>query len=642
MTSTEERQARAIAEQARERTWRRDSFSRDLFLGRFRLDLLHPLPRQPSPRPEFQAFREALEQFLVDHVDPIAIDEQGEYPAHVLRGLAELGAFGMKIDREYGGLGLSHPEYVAIMKMVGSHDANVAALLSAHQAIGVPQPIKLFGTPAQKREYLPRCARGQISAFALTEPAVGSDPGRLSTVAELSDDGEHYLLSGDKLWCTNGTLASLLVVMARNPRTGRINAFVVETDWEGVRVEHRCHFMGLKALANAHISFDRVRVPVENRIGDEGAGLKIALVTLNTGRLTLPATTTGVVERCIEIMRKWANARIQWGVPIGKHEAVAHKIADATAYAFAMESLAELVGHLADQPDYDLRLEAAAAKEWNTQRAWETLDDTLQVRGGRGFETEESLRARGEPPVGVERMMRDARINLVFEGSSEIMHLFMAREAVDKHLEVAGGLIDPDATRRDKLDALPSILAFYGRWYPKQWLPRGAMFRYREFGRLAKHLRFVDRRARRLARQVFHGMLVHRARLERKQAFLFRLVDIAMELFAMTASVCRARALSARDDLRAETGVELADAYCRIGRRRVDALFRSLWRNDDARKYALAQRVLDGRYRWIEEGIVPLKLAEADLRPATVEEMLSARAARAAASAEREEKRRAG
>ncbi|NNK08191.1 MAG: acyl-CoA dehydrogenase [Myxococcales bacterium] len=463
-------EARRVAEDSREKFWRGQSFMRDVFLGNFRMDLLERLTLDEPDRPEFWAFYDRLAAFLRDEVDSAEIDATGEYPPQVVAGLAELGAFGLKIPREYGGLGLTHPEYVRVMQLLGGSDGNVAALLSAHQAIGVPQPIKLFGTAEQKKRFLPRCAKGAISAFALTELTAGSDPARLATTAELSADGEHYVLNGQKLWCTNVTLADLIVVMARNPATKRINCLVVEMDWPGVKVEHRSHFMGLRALANGVVSFDNVKIPKDNLIGKDGDGLKIALVTLNTGRLSLPAGTSGSAKRFVEVVRKWSNARVQWGVPIGKHEAIAHKNAYILASAFAMESIAYTVGELADHEDADIRLEAAAAKEWNSVRNWKLADETLQVRGGRGFETERSLLARGEPAIGIERAMRDNRVNLIFEGTSEIMHLFIAREAVDKHLQVAGKLIDAKAGLAQRLRSLPRIVAFYAWWYPTRWL----------------------------------------------------------------------------------------------------------------------------------------------------------------------------
>src|SRR5262249_38995979 len=492
-----------------------------------------------------------LEQFLRDYVDPIAIDRTGEYPAEVIAGLKRLGAFGMKIPKEYGGLGFSNFEYCRAMELIGSYDANILALLSPHQSIGVPQPLKIFGAPEQKRKYLPRCAAGAISAFALTEVSAGSDPASLSTTAEW--DGEAYVLNGEKLWCTNGTLAELLVVMARDPKTKKISAFVVETDWEGVRVEYRCRFMGLKALANGIISFRNVRVPSENLIGKEGQGLKIALVTLNTGRLAIPAGSAGMAKQCLQIVRGWASARSQWGVPIGQHEAIAHQIADLAATTFAMDSIWKLSSQMADRGGYDNRLQGAPSKESNTAREWEIIDRTLQIRGGRGYETESSLKGRGETPIGVERMMRDCRINRIFEGSSEIMHLFMAREAVDRHLEVAGAMIDPQKSIAEKLAALPRAALFYTGWYPRLWF-KGLLtpFRYGDFGPLATHLRFIERSARKLARASFHGMMIYQAKMERKQGFLFRCVDVVMELFAMAASVSHARRLLDEGDPEAE------------------------------------------------------------------------------------------
>jgi alkylation response protein AidB-like acyl-CoA dehydrogenase len=619
MSSESEARSRGVAEAARETEWKKAGFMRDVFLGSLRLNLVYPYPDQKAQRPEFQAFYEDLRTFLIKQVDPVAIDATGEYPREVIDGLAKLGAFGMKIPREYGGLGFSLREYETVMQLLGSYDSNITALLSAHQSIGVPQPLKLFGTEDQKRRYLPRCAKGAISGFALTEPHVGSDPARMACVAEPTADGKAYKLNGVKLWCTNGTLAEVIVVMARTTPHDKISAFIVETNWKGVEVLHRCRFMGLKALANAVLAFHDVIVPRENLIGAEGRGLKIALVTLNTGRLALPATTAGGAKSMLEICRKWCSVRVQWGQAIGKHEFVAHKLADMAASTFAMTAVSELAAAMAERPEYDIRLEAAAAKEWNTVRAWQLVDEALGMRGGRGYETEKSLAGRGEVPIGIERRMRDARINRIFEGSSEIMHLFMAREAVDKHLQVAGAIIDPKAPFGRKLRAVLKAAAFYGVWFPLLCLRWGGWPRFRSFGRLAPHLRFAEQTSRKLARSTFYGMLRFGARLEKRQAFLFRLVDVAMELFAMVASVVHARYLADRGAPHASDAERLADLFCRTSRREIEARFHALWHNDDVVKYEVGRAVLDGRHEWLESGIVGLRHTAEELEPRSYE-----------------------
>ena len=601
---TTERESMKVAEASRQTDWKKPSFLRELFLGTFRLDLVYPFPLAGKDRPEFVKFYEAFEAFLRNEVDAGEIDRAGDYPESVLDGLRRLGAFGMKIPTKYGGLGFTNVEYNRIMALVGSHCGNVAALLSAHQSIGVPQPLKLFGTEELKAAYLPRCAAGEISAFALTEPDVGSDPARVATTAEKTPDGSAYIINGTKLWTTNGGLARLLVVMAVDSSSKRISAFVVETEWPGVTVEQRCRFMGLNAISNVVLQFDQVRVPAGNLIGREGKGLKIALTTLNDGRLSIPSISVGAARAALGIVRRWSGERVQWGKPIGRHEAIAHKISDIATSTYAMESVASLATEMSDRGGYDIRLEAAAAKEWNTDRGWMIVDETMQIRGGRGYETEHSLAERGEEPIGVERMMRDFRINRIFEGSTEIMHLFMAREMVDKHLEVAGALIDPEKPLSAKLATLPGMLAFYAWWYPTRWIGWSLWPRYAGFGPLATHLRFVERSSRRLARASFHGMLVYQAGLQNKQAFLFRLVDIANELFAMTASVTRAQTLADTRAPDAREAARLADVFCRRARRKIKDIFRDLWRNDDVARYRLGVDVLGGGHLWLEQGVV--------------------------------------
>jgi alkylation response protein AidB-like acyl-CoA dehydrogenase len=614
-----EAEARQVAEEARETEWQAPSFLKEIFLGNFRLDLIHPFPEPAPERAEFRDFYDRMRRFLVEEVDGDAIDREGKVPARVVEGLARMGAFGMKIPKEYGGLGFTQHEYGEVLKLLSSVDGNLIALLSAHQSIGVPQPLKLFGTEEQKKKYFPRLARGTISAFALTEPDVGSDPANLSTSAARTPEGD-YVLNGEKLWCTNGTVADLFVVMARHPDTKKISAFIVEKDWPGVEVVLRCHFMGLKAIENGVLRFTNVRVPKENLLWAEGRGLKLALVTLNTGRLTLPATCAAVAKRCLEICRQWGNERVQWGQPIGKHDAIAQILAEMAATAFAMEAVCDLATRLADKGDRDIRLEAAVAKMWNSEEGWTIVDRTLQVRGGRGYETADSLRARGEPGIPVERIMRDYRINLIFEGSSEIMRLFIAREALDRHLSVAGDLVNPKLPLKKKLAALPGVLGFYARWYPGRLVGRGQLPQYREFGPLARHVRAIERTTRRLSRAIFHMMARHGPKLEKRQALLFRAVDIGADLFAMSAAVGRAQAMRRGRDADAARASELADLFCRMMRRRMGERFAAIRSNDDVVKYETARRILDGEHLWLESGLVPAEELERFAAAASREE----------------------
>ena len=547
-------------------------------------------------------------------MDGRIIERDAKIPDEYLQGLADLGVFGMKIPEEYGGLGLSLVYYGRALALLGSVHPSLGALLSAHQSIGVPEPVKVFGTAGQKREYLPRCAAGAVTAFLLTEPDVGSDPARMGSTATPTDDGEAYLLDGVKLWTTNGVIAELVVVMAVVPgRTdadgtthkGGISAFVVEMDSPGITVENRNSFMGLRGIENGVTRFHQVRVPAANRLGKEGQGLKIALTTLNTGRLSIPGLCVGSGRWSLKIAREWSNARTQWGRPVGEHEAVGKKIAFIAASAFALDAVFELSAELADAGQKDVRIEAALAKLWSTEISCQIADELVQIRGGRGFETAESLAARGERAVPAEQQLRDLRINRIFEGSSEIMRLLIAREAVDAHLAAAGDLASLDASLTDKAKAAVGASGFYARWLPKLVAGAGLDPRsYGEFGRLARHLRFVERSSRRLARQTFYGMGRWQAKLERKQAFLGRVVDIGAELFAMTACCSRAEMLLHTAPEKAASAYELAEAYCEQARVRVDEYFDQLWRNTDDADHRLTRKVLAGDYTWLEAGVL--------------------------------------
>ncbi|WP_039933788.1 acyl-CoA dehydrogenase family protein [Streptomyces viridochromogenes] len=605
-----EREAREVAEAAREQHWRKPSFAKELFLGRFRLDLIHP---HPVPEDEAaqrgEEFLAKLRDFVETKVDGALIEREARIPDEVIDGLKELGAFGMKIGTKHGGLGLTQVYYNKALGLVGSASPAIGVLLSAHQSIGVPQPLKLFGTEEQKERFLPRCARTDISAFLLTEPDVGSDPARLATTAV--PDGDDYVLDGVKLWTTNGVVADLLVVMARVPKSeghrGGITAFIVETNAPGVTVENRNAFMGLRGIENGVTRFHQVRVPAANRVGEEGQGLKIALTTLNTGRLSLPASCVAAGKWCLKIAREWSAAREQWGKPVAHHEAVGSKISFIAATTFALEAVTDLASQMADENRNDIRIEGALAKLYASEMAWTMADELVQIRGGRGFETAESLRARGERGVPAEQLLRDLRINRIFEGSTEIMHLLIAREAVDAHLTVAGDLIDPGKSLGDKAKAGANAGAFYAKWLPRLVAGPGQLpTSYGQFKHdvdLSGHLRYVERTARKLARSTFYGMSRWQGRMESKQGFLGRIVDIGAELFAMSAACVRAEHLRSQGDHGREA-YQLADVFCRQARIRVEELFNRLWANTDDLDRKVVKGVLSGTYEWLEQGII--------------------------------------
>lgn len=596
--SSGQRAALEMTEAARDDRSRNVGFAASLFDGSPALSLLLPFPAQSfEDRDQGDAFLGRLKKFLDEHVDPDAIDRDGEVPDEVLDGLRKLGAFGIKIPTKYGGLGLSQTNYSRAAMLLGGYCANLTAMLSAHQSIGVPQPLLMFGTDEQRLRFLPRCAAGEISAFALTEPDVGSDPARIKTTATLSEDGNHYLINGEKLWCTNGTKAGLLVVMAKTPTATHPNAttaFIVEMNMPGVEVVRRCHFMGLRALYNGVIRFRDVKVPKSNIIGGEGKGLKVALSTLNTGRITLPAACAGMAKRCLEMSTRWAKQREQWGQPIIKHAAIADKVARMTANTFALEAVTYHISALVDKDkNADVRLEAAMGKLWGTEIGWQIIDDTMQIRGGRGYETTASQEDRGERPEPVERFFRDARINTIFEGSSEIMRLFIAREMLDSHLKLGAAIFNTTLPMMDRVKSFIRAGRHYATWYPSQWLPfHDDDGNTKLHSSLGTALRDVERLSRKLARNIFHAMIRFGPKLEREQLVLGRLVDIGAELFVLSAAISYAQSKvenSASDKAEVDRVTRLVSYLAKLTHIKTREKFQSLFSNADHDGYAVAQ-----------------------------------------------------
>ena len=615
------KEARAISESAREKDWKLPSFGKGLYLGDFQPELISPQPAMPADAVEKgERFLAALGAYLRDRVDPQEIERDGRISDEVVAGFKELGALGMKVPEQYGGLGLSQVYYNRAMMLVGTWHSSLSTLLSAHQSIGLAQPLLLAGSEEQKREWLPKVCTSHLSAFALTEPGVGSDPARVSTTATPTEDGAGYLLNGRKLWTTNGTVADVIVVLAKVPRSdghhGGITAFIVPSTTDGVVVEARIEFMGLRGIENSQTRFTDAYVPSENVIGREGQGLKIALATLNTGRLALPAICAGVAKWATKIAREFASQRIQWGKPIGEHDEVAQRIAFIAATAFGLEAMLDVTSRLADEKRNDVRIEAALAKLYGSEMGWQVVDALMQVCGGRGYETARSLQARGLRGVPVEQVLRDMRVNRIFEGSTEIMHLIVAREAMDQHLKVAGDLMEPDLKLAGKAKALGRTGAFYATWYPKLTLGRGhAPGSYGDYGELAEHMRYVERTSRKLARSTFYGMARWQAGTEKHGAFLGRIVDIGAELFAIAAAVVYAQTAIREHPERAAETQELAEAFCIQAQHRAELLFHQLWNNADEPNHRLALDVLKGRHSWLEEGIIDPSAGDGPMVP---------------------------
>ncbi len=584
------------------------SFVAHLFMGRFRPEKLYPLKDvDAEEKARGENFLGELGAFLHERVDADLIDRTGEISDEVMVGLARLGAYGIKVPRAYGGLGFSQTTYCRACMLIASHCMNTFAHVSVHQSVGVPQPLMLFGTEEQKKKFLPRVAGGELSAFALTERGVGSDPARLTTTAE--PDGDDFVINGEKLWCSNGTRAGLLIVAAKTPskivdgkpRT-QITTFVVEAKSPGIAVVHRSQFMGLHALYNGVIRFTNVRVPRANIVGGEGRGLKVALTTLTAGRLSIPASSLGMAKRSLAIAREWSAERVQWGVPIGQHAAIAEKIRRIAAHTFALEAMLLVTSCIVDRDKQaDVRLEAAICKMWGTEKAWMCLDDVMQIRGGRGYENMQSLKARGERPDPVERFMRDNRVATIFEGSSEIMRLFIMREALDPHLKIAGIALNSERSWGERLRSAAKAAGFYFGWYPAQWLP-GARVPDGMHPRLAAHFSRVAADGRKMSRTLFQQMVKFGPKLERRQVLLGRIADIGADLFAIAASCVYAQTLMG--DAEAAGGVlDVVDDFASQAQARIAHNFRCVSDNADDQGYLLAQQVVAGRHVWLERGI---------------------------------------
>ncbi len=602
------------------------SFVGTLFDGQPNFGLVFPFPRQAETDKRLgDAVCANIAQFLHTHVEPDAIERTGSIPRAVLDGLAELGCFGLKIPKEYGGQGLSLTNYNRVLQLVASVSPALGLILSAHQSVGVAQALILFGSEEQRRRYLPLLARGKVSAFALTEPAAGSDPATMGTTAVLEapldsaageqDAGPHYRINGEKLWCSNGTIADFMTLMAKVD--GRITAFIVPMKTAGVEVVQRCEFMGFRGLENAYLRLTDVRIPAENIIGQIGEGLKIALTTLNTGRISVAAMCLGMAKQVYEPTLRWAATRRQLGDQIGRHELNTHKLAHIATHLFAAEAVVSFVGAYAERHDVDFRVESAVAKLVSSLYLQQILDHAMALRGGRGYEKAASLRQRaGETPFPMERLLRDGRLYVIVEGASEIMKLFISREVMAPHIKLALRWL------LNTQDGFPVILGNLGKhylpWYLRQAMPQKTSVNRLAAPQLAAHLRYVETTSKRLARVLFQQLIrtlpeyvrrrsrfaadgdtasFQQATLDlindfaRRQAGIVRFTEIGIDL-CMMATVCSyAESFGERERPEAR---ELAQLFCLDARTRIEQRFRAIRDNHDAVATQVGLKSLQG------------------------------------------------
>jgi alkylation response protein AidB-like acyl-CoA dehydrogenase len=611
-------------EEARERL-SGHSFMAGLFAGKPDFSLLLTPEEPPEQKAAWELYRPQLETFLTTHVDPDEIERTAKIPASVLKGLFTLGAFGMKIPKEYGGLGFSYTNYGRALMLMASWSNILALTVAVPQSIGIAMPLLLFGTEEQKRKYLPVVAREAISAFALTESITGSDAANIGTEAVLDAHDAAFVVNGEKLWCTNGSIARYATLIARVPaRRARQNgqtlwvpvpdgkgaedyvhtAFVLDMTQPGVRIRERCQFEGCRGIENAYMTFSNVRIPTADVIGEVGRGLKYALTILNVGRaISIPAICLGMAKQAWQPTLDRANERITFQKPLSERQTQRMRLGRMAASLYAMEALAFSVWRLADQHTYDVRIEAAIAKICCSERTIRFLKDAQILFGGMGYETADSKRLRGEPAFGIEQLVRDAEMYRIGEGATDILRPFVAREGLNLHLERARNFVDERVTGLRRFAELRQLVTFYLPWYGKQWtsgpLPDRLEF---QSPHVRPKLAFVERTSRRLARAIFYAMLFHRQALQDDQGRQNRIEIAGEDLLVIAATVLYAERQE-RIDGNCESWNLVGEVF-REATQRINRNIRELIFNRDEPVAVLGKRALSGMYPALSDGII--------------------------------------
>jgi alkylation response protein AidB-like acyl-CoA dehydrogenase len=630
-------------EEARERL-NGHSFMAGLFVGKPDFSLLLAPEESPEQKAAWEQYRPTLETFLHTQVDPDEIERTAKIPRPVLKGLLALGAFALKIPTEYGGLGFSYANYGRALTLIASWSNILALTVAVPQSIGIAMPLLLFGSEAQRRAYLPIVAREAISAFALTEPVTGSDAANIRTEAVLDAQGTGFVVNGEKLWCTNGSIARYITLIARVPAkrvrgNGRSlwvpvagglgaddhvhTAFILDMETQGVRVRQCCQFEGCRGIENAALTFTDVRIPAANVIGEVGRGLKYALTILNVGRaISIPAICLGMAKQAWQPTIDRANQRLTFQKPLSERQTQRMRLGRMAVSLFTMDALASSVWRMADQHQYDVRIEAAIAKVFCSESTIQFLRDAQIIFGGMGYETADSKRGRGEPAFGIEQLVRDAEMYRIGEGATDILRPFVAREGLAPHLDRAQRYVNAEGNSRERFVEWIALTRFYVPWYINLWrrrpLPERSEFRHPKVRPL---LEYVERSSRRLARAIFRAMVRHGEGLRDDQGRQNRIETIGEDLLILATAALEAASRAQHNS--DEAAWDLVDHFVADAQVRIDTAIAELGgHNGDKPATMIGLHAGRGDYAWLSRGIIPRGLG--DYLPAE-EEQTSAR-----------------
>ena len=548
----------------------KSSFTRGIFAGVVLDSLLFPYPPPLDERNADEArtvrrLIKSLREMQGDHlIDSAKFDEEETIPENVIRAFAEIGMLGLTIPKQYGGLELSSSAYARVFETLSAIDASLAVLVGVHCGLG-SKAIVLHGNDAQKERYLPPLARGDfLAAYALTEPEVGSDAQNIKTTATLSKDGSHWRLNGRKIWIGNGHRAGVIATFAQAfvPRRGetvqRMTAFLIRPDMPGFKVVGTVHKLGIRGSTQAELSYEALEVPADHLLGAVGRGFGVAVHVLNAGRLTLAAGCTGGTKRTLDQMALYAEERVQFGHPLADFEITQRKLSRIASEVYASDSMLGILASLVDRGDIDFSLEAACAKVFASEMVWRAADDMVQLAGGRGY----------VKPYPYERMLRDSRINRIFEGANEILRLFIALNGVQAPAET---LKEVGSALRRPLRNL-GLLGGYATSRVKLRLGQTSTLDIELHDRLKQHKEYFERHVSELGSATDRLIIRHREKIVDSQLMLERLADMAIDLFATAAVIARTQSLiDERCVENCNREIALCDLFCLEAGRRFSA-----------------------------------------------------------------------